>query len=655
MLIKKKLLQIEPQPCPDVRLKKQQAWEREALKAAVQVIEGIVVVDAYDRKKKLVKRFFADGKNWQYYDVENETWSQTQDGSWLDRQRYEVKGDVPEEAAEILNASGWRNWTDDLSMMIANYTSGIAARKRREYEERKYQKINRMLEESELPFREKIRMGRWLLKEILPAISMMDPKGKNKKNRIRCLSCGCRRQVTGYRHKQKWDCPKCGRRTTVYEKRYITSREDKEEIAYAVRVPGGFAVTAGKIRRSFDEEGKQIAAAEWYEVYYSGSSGTKALYCPINSWYGFKYAKYPLDGEFYLYPGNLQEVFPGGRFGQIDLAKLSGIRFNIFDLMQGNRRLAEKTFKAGLYGLVGYAAYRQGDADSFTELTRINQNYVTEFRTNGYGTELMYTLQYMERVYRRRGTYNAEQLKILNRFRFNSIAEVWQLSEQMSDLKMINYFGRQMRQHPEMSFRAILDMYTDYLEMAEMLNNEGIEAIDLSTTYFRFPKDVAEAHDRMELVCAPVMEAIEEERLRRDRQKRDSKIIADHMEDNDRLEERARQYQGIKQPGGNLMAVFPETVADMVNEGTALHHCVGWNPVYRERQITGEYITFFIRKKDEPAKPYFTATYKIKDGKAEFKESYGKEHKAPGKEVRAFIDAFMLNVSKQLNMEGGRR
>ena len=655
MLIKKKLLQIEPQPCPKgVKVKRAAGYEKEVLIAAVQVVDGIVVVDGYTEKGELAKRFFADGKNWQYFDPENEAWSQTQDGGYFDRQRYAVKDPVPEEAAKILGAYKMRIQANDLSMMIAEYTERIASSRRRQYKENMYRNINRMLEESELPFREEVKMDRWLLKEILPAISMMDPKGKNKKNRIRCLSCGCRRQVTGYRHKQKWDCPKCGRQTTVYEKRYITSRKDKEDIAYATQVPGGFAVTAGKIRRSFDEEGKQIATAEWYEVYYSGSSGTKALYCPINSWYGFKYAKYPLDGKFYLYPGNLQEVFPEGRFGQIDLAKLSGIRFNIFDLIQGNRRLAEKTFKAGLYGLVGYAAYRQGDAGSFTELTGIDQNYVTEFRTNGYGTELMYTLQYMDRVYRRRGTYNAEQLKILNRFRFDSIAEVWQISEQMSDLKMINYFGRQMRQHPEMSFRAILDMYTDYLEMAELLNNEGIEAIDLSTTYFRFPKDVVEAHDRMELVCDPVMEAIEEERLRRERLRRDSKIIADHMEDNDSLEERARQYQGIKQPGGNLMAVFPETVADMVNEGTALHHCVGWNPVYRERQITGEYITFFIRKKDEPAKPYFTATYKIKDGKAEFKESYGKEHKAPGKEVRAFIDAFMLNVSKQLKMEGGR-
>lgn len=649
MLVKKKLLQIEPQPCPKgIKLNRQPVYEREILIAAVQVVDGIVVVDGYTREGKLTKRFFADGKNWQYYDPVNDAWDQTQDGGWFDRQKYKTKGAVPEEAAEILHADKFARQGNDLSRMISDYTSRIATKKRRDYEERKYQKINRMLEESNLSIAEEKKMDKWLLKEILPAISMISPKGKNKKNQIRCLSCGCRRQVTGVRHKQRWICPKCGRETIVYEKRYITSRKDREDVAYAAQVPGGFAVTAGKIRRTFDEDGKQVATAEWYEVYYDGSSGTKALYCPVTSWYGFKYAKYPLDGKFYLYPGNLTEVFPEGRFGKIDLGKLNGIKFDIFDLMQGNRRLAEKTYKAGLYGLVGYAAYRQGDAASFAELTGIDQNYVTEFRKNSYGTNLMYTLQYFERVYQRKGTYNAGQLKIMNGFNFSGISEVYQLSEQMSDLKLINYFGRQMKRHPEKSFRALLDMYMDYLEMAELLNNEGIEAIDLSRTYFRFPKDVVEAHDRMELICEPVMEAIEEERYRRDRQKRDSKIIADHLDDNSSLEQRARQYRRIKQPGGNLIAVFPETVADMVNEGTALHHCVGWNPVYRERQITGEYITYFIRKKDEPAKPYFTATYKIKDGKAEFKESYGEKHAAPGKTVRAFIDAFMMNVNQAL-------
>lgn len=654
MLIKKKLLQIEPQPCPKgIKLNRQPVCEREILIAAVQVVDGIVVVDGYTREGKLTKRFFADGKNWQYYDPVNDAWDQTQDGGWFDRQKYKTKGAVPEEAAEILRADKFARQGNDLSRMISDYTSRIAKKKRRDYEERKYQKVNRMLEESKLSIAEEKKMDRWLLREILPAVSMMSPKGKNKKNQIRCLSCGCRRHVTGYRHKQTWICPRCGRQTTVYEKRYITSRKDKEAVAYAAQVPGGFAVTAGNIRRTFDEDGKQITTAEWYEVYYDGSAGTKALYCPVTSWYGFKYAKYPLEGEFYLYQGNLTEVFPEGKFGQIDMRMLSGMRFNIFDLMQGNRRLAEKTYKAGLYGLIGYAAYRQGDASSFAELTGIDQNYVTEFRKNRYGAGLMYTLQYFERVYQRKGTYNAEQLRIMNGFSFSGIGEVYMISEQMTDLKLINYFGRQMKQHPELTFRAILDMYVDYLEMAELLNNEGIEAIDLNKTYFRFPKDVAEAHDRMELVCEPVMEAMEEERYRRERQRKDSQIIADHLDDNSSLEQRARQWQEVKQPGGNLIAVFPETVADMVNEGTALHHCVGWNPVYRERQLTGEYITYFIRKKDDPHKPYFTATYKIENGKASFKESYGANHKTPGKEVKAFIDAFMKNVNRQLRMEGG--
>lgn len=655
MLIKKKLLQIDPQPCPKgIKLKRPATYERGNLIAAVQVVEGIVIVDGYTGEGKLVKRFFADGKNWQYYDPVNGTWSQTQDGGWFDRQRYAIKKAVPQEAAEILNADKWARQNNDLSRMIAEYTTRIAAKKRRDYEERKYQKINRMLEESNLSVAEEKKMDRWLLREILPAVSMMSPKGKNKKNQIRCLSCGCRRQVTGYRHKQTWKCPRCGRQTTVYEKRYITSRKDKEAVAYAAQVPGGFAVTAGNIRRTFDEDGKQIATAEWYEVYYDGSAGTKALYCPVTSWYGFKYAKYPLEGEFYLYPGNLTEVFPEGKFGQIDMRMISGVRFNIFDLMQGNRRLAEKTYKAGLYGLIGYAAYRQGDASSFAELTGIDQNYVTEFRKNRYGAGLMHTLQYFERVYRRKGTYNTEQLRIMNGFDFNGIDELYQLSEHMTDTKLINYFGRQMSMHPESTFRSILDRYTDYLEMAEWLNNEGIADIDLGRTYYRFPKDCIEAHDRMEQTCRPVMEAMENDRQSRENERRGKKIIREHIADNCGLKNKAKQYESIRQPGGELIAVFPETVADMVNEGTTLHHCVGWNPVYRERQLTGEYITYFIRKKDDPHKPYFTATYKIENGKASFKESYGENHKTPGKEVKAFIDAFMLNVNKQLNMEGGK-
>ena len=176
MLIKKKLLQIPPQPCPDVKLKKKQAWEKEDLKAAVQVIDGIVVVDAYGRKKNLVKRFFADGKNWQYYDAENETWSQTQDGGWFDRQKYVLAGPVPDEAAQILEADNWRHEQNDLGGMICDYTRKIAQDRRYRYEKNKNDRIREMVQQTKLPLEEEKKIAKWLKEDVFQPVSLLKPK-----------------------------------------------------------------------------------------------------------------------------------------------------------------------------------------------------------------------------------------------------------------------------------------------------------------------------------------------------------------------------------------------------------------------------------------------------------------------------------------------
>ena len=185
MLIKKKLLQIPPQPCPDVKLKKKQAWEKEDLKAAVQVVDGIVVVDAYGRKKNLVKRFFADGKNWQYYDAENETWSQTQDGGWFDRQEYVLAGPVPGEAVQILEADNWRHEQNDLGGMICDYTRKIAQDRRYRYEKNKNDRIREMVQQTKLPMEEEKKIAKWLKEDVFQPVSLLKPKNEKKKKPIR--------------------------------------------------------------------------------------------------------------------------------------------------------------------------------------------------------------------------------------------------------------------------------------------------------------------------------------------------------------------------------------------------------------------------------------------------------------------------------------
>lgn len=650
MLIKKKLLQIPPQPCPDIDLPHNPYGQTER-KCAVQAVDGIVVVDIYDEEGELIKRFFADGNNWQYYDVTSESWNRRQNYNaytWGTNEDYYTKDrKIPMEVQKVIGIKPHDH--EMLCMYLRRYTENIARLKRLEKGRRVEARIEYMLKRSELTKAEKRSIDRWLLKDVLPAVSMMNPKGKSKKNQIRCLCCGCRRQVSGIRHKDVWTCPKCGRKTTVYEKRYITSRKDKESIAYASPVPGGFAISGADAYRRFDEEGKQIITMVRHSVLYDGEKEKKKMYCSPHGVYGWRFLRDEdmLYGEYVMYTGNVKEAFHDGKYGRVNLGKLEGMKLNVFNLFQGNKRNAEKTFIAGLYGLIGYAASQKRDVESFEDLTKIDQNYITAFRRNNYGQEMMWKVKALHRYYRKKGTYNQEQLTKIEKLSFTT-EDMAAAFENMTDTKFINYFSKQVDRHPEKSCRAILDMYADYIEMAELLNNEGIEAIDLTSTFFRFPKDVIEAHDRMEAACDPIMDAVEEERYIRNARRQEKRIIREESGKDRDLKTWADRYSCISQPKGSLEAVFPETVADLVNEGMSLHHCVGWNPVYRERQLTGEYITYFIRKKEDPGKPYFTATYKIEGNKAKFKESYGKEHKLPGKEVRLFIDAFMQNVNAYL-------
>ena len=629
MLIKKKLLQIEPLPCPKgIKLKSQpRRYGRETLIAAVRVIDGIVIVDGYDRNRILKKRFFADGKNWQYYDPENETWNQRQDGGWFDPQLYVTK-EIPEEAVKILKADSWSAQNRDLGRMISDYTRLIDCDRRQRYQQNKHDRIKAVIEECEYEPKD---LGDWLMKDVLPPISMMTPKDKKHKQ-IKCLCCGHTEEIGRLRHKKVWVCPHCGRSTIAYDKRYMESREDKTRIAIPKKIEGGFAITGMKVWRRFSEEGQQIVGTESFQIWRMKDGDITRLYDPMSWFSGFNYSKYMLTGDFYLYTRSLKRVFPEGKYMGTDLTRMRGTMWPVFDLFEKNHGNVLRCCKAGLFGIMSGSATKPL-AESFSELTGLDQNYIHEFRENRYDWAQVHKIKCFTEVFGKKGTYNPQQLKIMDTFDLPAsgmATELETLRSWMTDEKVLNYFSRQMKLQNR-GFTTVADLYIAYIDMANALIKEGVTEIDLSKTYFRYPKDIKEAHDRMEM------------QFRAIKQREENKNIKAHAE----------EYRQIPQPGGKFIALFPENEAEFLEEGNALHHCVGWNPIYREGQASGEMITFFIRKKEHPDEHYFTATYKVKAGKASYRESYGEQHKTPGKEVRAFIDAFMNNVNQALMAEGG--
>ena len=81
-------------------------------------------------------------------------------------------------------------------------------------------------------------------------------------------------------------------------------------------------------------------------------------------------------------------------------------------------------------------------------------------------------------------------------------------------------------------------------------------------------------------------------------------------------------------------------------EGATLHHCVAG---YCKRIANQETAVFFIRKTEEPDKPYFTLELqdkKVIQCRTEHNKSYGAEP-----EVFAFVDQWM----KQVVSKGGKK
>ena len=78
------------------------------------------------------------------------------------------------------------------------------------------------------------------------------------------------------------------------------------------------------------------------------------------------------------------------------------------------------------------------------------------------------------------------------------------------------------------------------------------------------------------------------------------------------------------------MIVPPKTAAEIVEEGHALHHCVGG---YVSRVANKECVILFLRKKEEPDKPFYTI--EVRDG--EVQQIRGYDNCDPPPKVEAYM------------------
>lgn len=177
--------------------------------------------------------------------------------------------------------------------------------------------------------------------------------------------------------------------------------------------------------------------------------------------------------------------------------------------------------------------------------------------------------------------------------------------------KSLRYLLRQIEQvgvepedeDPQPEGVIDVSILLDYWRMAELTGR------DLADPDVRWPEDLLEAHDRMSdaVTQFEARELASKFRIRR-------KQLARY----------AFQWRG-------LLIRPAASQKELVEEGDALHHCVG---TYAKDHANGKTAIFFVRRVKEPGNSYFTL--ELDEGKLTVRQNRGRRNCARTKEVEAF-------------------
>lgn len=164
----------------------------------------------------------------------------------------------------------------------------------------------------------------------------------------------------------------------------------------------------------------------------------------------------------------------------------------------------------------------------------------------------------------------------------------------------------------------------DYWRMA---NRAGL---DIRDEHIQLPKNLKHEHDRL----------AEAERIAKNEEEKRRKQ-AEIEKRRPAFEKAVAPLEAWSWEDGGICIRPVHTEQELVDEGSALHHCVGG---YGPKVAKGESCIFFIRRADAPEKPWFTLQVEL----ATLKEiqNHGLRNCGPTKEVQEFVNRWLEHVRK---------
>lgn len=300
----------------------------------------------------------------------------------------------------------------------------------------------------------------------------------------------------------------------------------------------------------------------------------------------------------------------------------------MFIVMFGSRMWIEYLVKAGLTKLAaevtdqcGMWGYGPGEinqgAHTLQEALNLDGNRVNRLKEMNGGRNELRWLQYeQEKAVKVTG----DTLRYLGTKKISPDDCRGILEEAGSVNRMVNYMKKQ-----DMPAGKFLVTWRDYLRMAKE------EGMDTSDDIVRFPKDLKAAHDRL----------VELGDARKDRER-----LAGYAALDAQIRERIPQAARYYWQDDTYLVVPAAACVELMEEGRALHHCVGRNDYYMKKMAGGESWILFLRRKKEAEKPWYTIEVNMADDR--ILQWYSEFDRQPDQEeVREVLDKFKKAVRKR--------
>ena len=177
--------------------------------------------------------------------------------------------------------------------------------------------------------------------------------------------------------------------------------------------------------------------------------------------------------------------------------------------------------------------------------------------------------------------------------------------------------------------------YGDYLVACDWMK------LDFNDTKVLFPKNFKEMHDMYTKQYGDYM--AEQSRLEQIRaEKRKEKELQTRGA---RMLKTAQKFSFLATKRDGYIVKVAQNQLQLIDEGSALHHCVG-RMGYDERQADGKSVICFIRRKEDPDKPYVTAEVKITPTQLKVVQRYA-DHDKPTPELQEWSDKWMAYANRR--------